>query len=141
MALKRRGEESGYPFRSQRLSCENGKWYFHTREGTPFGPFRDQAQAKNELAVFVAQKIGELPAEQLAASAGVVVIEEELRHMVQELLGFFGSRNEAGVSASLAWAHSRIAELRQDWQGRPTQRERIDILFYAMDLEAHFAHR
>lgn len=141
MGPKRHGEEASYPFRSQRLCCENGQWYFHTREGTLCGPYRDQAQAKKELAIFVAQKIGERPAGQSAASGGVVAIEEELRHMVEELIGFFRSRNEAGVSASLAWAHKRIAELRQDWQGRSTQRERIDILFYAMDQEAHFAHR
>lgn len=141
MSLNRRGEQGNFPFRSQRLCCENGEWYFHTREGTLNGPFADRQEAEKALAVFVAQKILEASANEQEDAEQVVEIEDGLRERVEELLGFFRSQSSAGLSAALAWAHNRISELRRDSPGTSIHKNRIDILLFAMDQDQRFAHR
>lgn len=141
MGFNRRGEQGNFPFRSQRLCCENGEWYFHTREGTLNGPFTDRQVAEKALAVFVAQRILEASANEQEAAEKVVEIEDGLRERVEELLGFFRSRSSAGLNAALAWAHNRIGDLRKDSPGTAMHKDRIDILLFAMDQDQHFAHR
>ena len=141
MGLNRRGEQGNFPFRSQRLCCENGEWHFHTREGNLNGPFADRQEAEKALAVFVAQKILEASANEQEDAEKVVEIEGGLRERVEELLGFFRSCRSAGLNAALAWAHNRISELRKDSPGTAIHRDRIDILLFAMDQDQHFAHR
>ena len=141
MAPNRRGEKGNFPFRTQRLSCENGQWYFQTREGVLNGPYRDMNEAKKALAVFVAEKIHESAEVRHEAIRDASGVDDDMKHMVEELLGFFHSRGETGMAAAMAWAHNRIAELKQDWSGKATQKERIEILFFAMDQDQHFAHR
>jgi hypothetical protein len=43
-------------FRSQRIFCTNGQWYFATREGE-HGPFGSRARAEAALARFVNDKV------------------------------------------------------------------------------------
>ena len=35
-------------FRSSRVFADNGKWYFHTREGIDMGPYESQFEAEIE---------------------------------------------------------------------------------------------
>lgn len=137
----RDGEQGHFPFRSERLCQENGRWYFNTREGSLEGPFRTQAEARRALAVFVAAKMHASLNQQTESSDHTVDTGDDFQHMVEELLGFLRLRSESGVAASLAWAHTRIAELKADREGTSCQRERIDILMYVMDHDQHFAHR
>lgn len=141
MGLNRRGEQGNFPFRSQRLCCENGDWYFQTREGALNGPFTDRQEAEKALAVFVAHKILEASANAQEDAEKVIEIEDGLRERVEELLGFFRSRRSDGSNAALAWAHDRISKLRKDSPGTSVHKDRIDILLFVMDQDQHLAHR
>ena len=48
MEKPRRGETAPSPYRSKRLYCINGLWYFDTREGEQYGPFKDEYEARAE---------------------------------------------------------------------------------------------
>jgi len=140
MSSKRHGDRQRHPFRSERISCENGKWYFHTREGESFGPYQGRADAKRALAVFLASKIQELPNIQLEVSGDAIGTQDDIQFMVEELAQFYRSRSDGGDTVALAWANNRIVELRKDWK-IACQKERIDILYYAMDLIGVAQHR
>ena len=43
-------------FRSDRFFSEQGKWYFHTREGTIEGPFDCPMKANNNLETYIRLK-------------------------------------------------------------------------------------
>jgi hypothetical protein len=137
----RSGEQGKFPFRSERICFENGKWYFNTREGTLVGPFRDEAETRKALAVFVAERIRESGVQQFESGDHKVDAEAGFHHMVEELLGFFRLRSESGEAAACTWAHSRIAELKANREGSAALQERIDILLYAMSQNQHFAYR
>lgn len=49
MEKVRRGESVPAPYRSKRLYCINGQWFFDTREGSTFGPFDNEHEARVEL--------------------------------------------------------------------------------------------
>lgn len=53
--------------RTERLFLREGLWYFHTREGTPVGPFRYRNEAELMLEQFV-RKVVEDQASQAATS-------------------------------------------------------------------------
>lgn len=44
---------NGTHFRSDRISCENGVFYFTTREGTLEGPYRSRQQAEVAAALYI----------------------------------------------------------------------------------------
>lgn len=132
MRLQRLGEDYIHPFRSKRIYRENDSWYFDTREGTAPGPFHDQTVAKQALAVFLAQACDALPAHQRNSISEIVGLQDDVHYLVEELVGFFQSRREYGDTAAFAWANKRIAELRRDWETQ-WQKERIDVLYYAME--------
>ena len=140
MSSKRHGERQRYPFRSERISCENGMWHFQTREGKSFGPYQDRVDAKRALAVFLAEATHGLTGNQLEASGDAVGTQDDVHFMVEELAQFYRSRSDGGDTAALAWAHNRILELRRDWK-IANQKERIDILYYAMNLIGPPKHR
>ena len=140
MQFQRLGEQQSYPYRSQRFCSENGEWYFNTREGTLAGPYRNPAEAKQALAVFLAQAVHTLPSHKRSPISEIVGVQDGIQYLVEELTGFFQSRADVGESAALAWANNRIAELRKDWEV-DRQKERIDILNYVMDLKEHPAKR
>lgn len=137
----RSGEQGNFPFRSERICQENGQWYFHTREGKLVGPFRDIAETKKALAVFVAKMMQGSLVEKVKSSESPIDKGEGLQHMLEELLEFFRSRNESGEAAALAWARNRIAILKGDRDGSASQKERIDVLLYAMNQDQRFAYR
>lgn len=140
MQFQRLGEEQSYPFRSQRLSNENGEWFFNTREGTLAGPYRNPVEAKQALAVFLAQAVHALPSHQRRPISEIVGVQDSVQYLVEELTGFFRSRDEVGEIAALAWANNRIGELRKDWEIE-RQKERIDILNYVMDQNEYSTKR
>lgn len=50
----RRGESASKTwYRSDRLFCLNGQWFFSTRENINMGPFASRAEAEIELAQFI----------------------------------------------------------------------------------------
>ena len=42
----RKDEEPRTWFRSERVFCSDGVWYFHTREGVDVGPYRNKFEAE-----------------------------------------------------------------------------------------------
>ena len=53
MERNRRGEDGRAPFRTGRFFCVNGRWFFATREGGDYGPYRSRAEAEAALTNFV----------------------------------------------------------------------------------------
>lgn len=49
----REGEEDKTRFRSDRFFCEDGQWFFTTREGDVQGPFESRAEAEQELEMYL----------------------------------------------------------------------------------------
>jgi hypothetical protein len=49
----RDGEQDKTWFRSDRFFCEDGNWFFTTREGTVQGPFDSRADAEQELMLYL----------------------------------------------------------------------------------------
>ncbi|HEY9035577.1 MAG TPA: DUF6316 family protein [Pseudomonadales bacterium] len=49
----RDGEDGPVPIRSGRFYCENGQWFFTTREGKPIGPFHTKEEAEHALIAFL----------------------------------------------------------------------------------------
>ncbi|MDP2229210.1 MAG: DUF6316 family protein [Moraxellaceae bacterium] len=51
---RRNGDKRDHThFRSDRITCENGFFYFVTREGTLEGPYRSRQQAEVAAAVYI----------------------------------------------------------------------------------------
>ena len=53
---RRDDEEDKTYFRSERLFCCNGQWFFTTREGA-LGPYRNRDQAEVALGRFICEKV------------------------------------------------------------------------------------
>ena len=49
----RRGEDAQLWYRSDRIFCSNGQWYFHTREGFHVGPYTTQFDAEVESGLLI----------------------------------------------------------------------------------------
>lgn len=49
----REGESEKTWFRSDRFFCEEGKWFFTTRENTVEGPYDSRAEAEQELMMYL----------------------------------------------------------------------------------------
>lgn len=49
----REGEGDKTWFRSDRFFCEEGKWFFTTRENTVEGPYASRAEAEQELMMYL----------------------------------------------------------------------------------------
>lgn len=105
------------------------------------GAYRDRAEAKKALAVFVAENTQESGFQHTDADDGVIDNPNAIQHAVEELLGFFRSRIESRAMAAFAWAHTRIGDLRASKDATSAQKERIGILYYAMDQDPRFSYR
>ncbi len=54
MLAKRKGDSKAVTqFRSDRMFCEDGAWFFYTREGSIEGPFGDKAEAAARLEAYI----------------------------------------------------------------------------------------
>ncbi len=134
----RHGDKKKHRFRNQRLCCENGKWYFQTREGTLIGPCNDRSEARQLLAVFLAKSIQGSPDYQDQAGGELFGAQDGVQHLVEELLNYYRIRREVGDAAALAWAINRIEELTNDRKIEQPE-ERTDILYYVMDRDQQSA--
>ena len=135
MDSNRYGEQSHTPFRTRRLYSVNGQWYFDTREGKQFGPYREHKEAENALAHFVAENLRE-PNSSRPDEYGVTYGEQDgIEDMVEELLDYFHHRNSYGQIAALVWAKSRLKELILTQKKVANYKERMEVIKYAMDIE------
>ena len=128
MGVPRRGEKSAPPFRSQRLYCANGNWYFDTREGVQHGPYQEENEAKVALSGFIAQCLHKLDKESISCDDG-------LTHMVEEFLNYLNLKSKHGHDAALAWANNHIAELAGMKHNSSKVSEKIKTLQYAIKNE------
>lgn len=135
MNLNRYGEENYTAFRSQRLFSENGQWYFDTREGKMFGPYRDQNEAKRELAIFVAKSFLDQGVDSPRRNSPQPGAQDNIEFMVEELLKFFRYRKNHGETSVLAWAKNRLKELVENGDRISHSKERIEVLKYALEHE------
>lgn len=53
MSMRQSDSVDRLHFRSERVSCENGLFYFTTREGTQEGPYRTHQQADVAAAIYI----------------------------------------------------------------------------------------
>lgn len=132
MSSKRRGEQGGPPYRSKRLYRANGQWFFDTREGTQFGPFRTPEEARKVLAFFVAQNV------HASGKHGLTGEEppgrqDGIEHMVHEVLEVLVCHQDYGPLAARTWVHSRLEDLEPRGDDDVTAIECRDILQYAME--------
>ena len=91
MNLKRHGEESHTPFRNQRLYSENGQWYFDTREGKQFGPYKDKNEAGKALAIFRAQSVHNQNTDRTNKNDPHHGVQDGIESLVEELFFFYTS--------------------------------------------------
>jgi len=118
------------PYRSKRLYRANGQWYFDPREGTQFGPFRSQEEARMALAFFVAENVYTRVETGLNRNERPGV-QDGIEHMVDEALEVLRCHKDFGALAADSWIKCRLESL--DGSEGSLDRERIGILRYAMD--------
>jgi hypothetical protein len=54
MLAKRKGDsKAATRFRSDRMFCDGGSWFFYTREGSTEGPFGNEAEAAARLEAYI----------------------------------------------------------------------------------------
>lgn len=135
MDSNRFGEQSHTAFRGRRLYSINGQWYFDTREGKQFGPYRDQNETEKALAIFVAQSLLDLNTSGSINKRRHPGEQDGIEYMVEELLEFFRFRKIHGQTAALGWAIHRLKKLRENRKTISHSDERIEAIKYAMDHE------
>ena len=64
MLAVRTGEDEGVWYRSQRIFCSDGSWYFHTREGIDVGPFKCHFDAELEASMLI-NRLRDTPYEEI----------------------------------------------------------------------------
>lgn len=133
MNFRRKGEQCTTPiYRNKRLHRVNNLWYFDTREGTQYGPFQNLEDAKNALAVFLAQKVFECTDEQLKAD-GYPGKQDGIDHLVEEVIEILRCEVDFGVLAAHNWTKSRLEDLESHGEGDPSTEDLIALLKHAMD--------
>jgi hypothetical protein len=135
MNLKRHGEESHTPFRNRRLYSENGQWYFDTREGKQFGPYKDKNEAGKALAIFIAQSVYNQNTDRTDKNDPHHGAQDGIESLVEELLDFFLYLDAHGQTDALLWANHRLQELTENNKSISNCKQRIEALKYAMDQE------
>ena len=135
MDANRYGEVSHTPFRSQRLFSVNGQWYFDTREGEQIGPYHDHNEVNKALAVFIARRLLSLEKSRINNKELHYGAQDNIEHMVEELLGYFGCCNEYGLTPALAGAKNRFEEIMENINDFSNSKERMEVLQYATDQE------
>lgn len=135
MNLNRYGEDNYTAFRNRRLFSENGQWYFDTREGKMFGPYKDQNEAKKALAIFIAKNLLDQNVDNPHNNGVQPGTQDNIEFMVEELLKFFRYRIKNGDTSVMAWANHRLKELMEDGKNISNSKERIEVLKYAMEHE------
>ena len=132
MSSKRRGEQGDPPYRSKRLYRANAQWFFDTREGTQFGPFRSEEEARKVLAFFIAQNVYE-SGNYSVTGAEPPGTQDGIEHMVREVLEVLVCHEDYGPLAARTWVHSRLEELGVDGDDDTAVAECREVLQYAME--------
>ena len=57
MQILRKGESGVIPFRTGRFFTVDTEWYFTTREGTDYGPYKSKFDAEVNLEFFISNVI------------------------------------------------------------------------------------
>lgn len=58
MVMRRNDTEDKLHFRSDRIACENGLFYFTSREGAREGPYTSREQAEIAAGLYVREQLG-----------------------------------------------------------------------------------
>ena len=133
MSSRRNGEQGlPPPYRTKRLYRANGYWYFESREGTQFGPFENLQEAKKALAFFIAQNVYNRAEEELTGEEHPGQ-QDEIEHLVQEVLDILRHHKDFGPLAADSWIRSRLKDLERNNVKGPLSHERADVLRYALD--------
>ena len=135
MNIDRESEQGSTPCSGRRLYSVSGQHSFDTRESEQFGPYRDQCEAKNALAIFIAQKLRGVNADRSDIGGIRNGAQEGIEGMVEELLNFYCFRYDKGQTAALAWANQRLNELAEYKKNIPNIKQRMEALHYVMDRE------
>ena len=133
MNMNRYGEDNYTAFRSRRLFSENGQWFFDSREGKLFGPYRDQNEAEKALAVFIAKSLLDPNINSTSINNRHPGEQDNIEFMVDEIMRFFRYRNNHGDTSVLAWANNRLKELKENSGSISHSKERIEVIEYAME--------
>lgn len=118
------------PYRSKRLYRANEYWYFDTREGTQFGPFKNPEEAKKALAFFIAENVykrvenglnhGDRPG-----------MQDDIEHLVEEVLEILRCHKDFGARAADSRIKCRLEGLEE--AADAISLERTGVLNYALD--------
>lgn len=57
MTMRRNDTEDKLHFRSDRIACENGLFYFTSREGVKEGPYKSRAQAEIAASLYASEQL------------------------------------------------------------------------------------
>lgn len=57
MTMRHNDTRDALHFRSDRIACENGLFYFTTREGGSKGPFRSRDQAEIAAGIYIREQL------------------------------------------------------------------------------------
>ncbi|MES9990327.1 MAG: DUF6316 family protein [Candidatus Thiodiazotropha sp.] len=136
MIANRYGEEGYPPFRTQRLFSENGQWYFDTREGTQLGPYHDLKQAKQALALFVAQRLLVTDRNKGDESSFVAGSQDGIEHMVEELFNYLIEYKSKGQTSATVWAGQRLRDLKRERNSIEDHSIRMEAIQFALDQES-----
>ena len=132
MSTNRTGEQGDPPYRSKRIYRANGQWFFDTREGTQFGPFRTPEEARMVLAFFVAQNV-HASKPRGAAGEEPPGRQDGIEHMVQEVLEVLACFEDYGHLAARTWVGSRLEDLELKDGEDPVAAECREVLLYALE--------
>ena len=133
MNFRRSGELFTTPiYRSKRLHRVNTLWYFDTREGTQYGPFQTLGDARNALAVFLAQNVFEWTDEQLKAD-GYPGEQDGIENLVEEVIEVLRCERDFGALAAHNWMKSRLEDLESYGAGDSSTEELIALLKHTKD--------
>jgi len=129
-----RRQENGQapPFRNKRLHRVNGNWYFDSREGTQFGPYRNQADARNALAVYLAQHLFDSPTSDLATMERPGH-QDGIAHMVREVFDVLDCYKGFGEVAAENWVKVRLHALSARADHDTFARDCVDVLHFVRD--------
>jgi hypothetical protein len=119
-------------FRGRRVYRAKGHWFFDSREGPQFGPFRDQDEAVRALAVFIAQHADESSASGVGGGTAPGA-QDGIDHMVLEVSEMLHCYRDYGARAARTWALSRLEDLQDGDAADPRIRERIGVLRFALE--------
>ena len=74
MTMRSNDSQNKLHFRSDRIACENGQFFFSTREGALNGPYNTRHQAEVAASLFIRDQLDPHPSGQQAESTRSAVL-------------------------------------------------------------------